>query len=262
MSKTLRKAALAQGYWLERATPTEELRRLIAALRPIHSDHELIRCGSNGDGGYLIPNDLVGVTACFSPGVKDSVAFELDMAKRGIPSFMIDYSIEKLPQTHPMFDFERRFVGAHDIDPFISLDSWVARKQPDGSDLVLQMDVEGYEYETFFTASPVMLEKFRIMVVEFHGLDRLFNPGFFQIARLTFDKLLSRFDVVHLHPNNCRQPVGRGDIQIPPVMEFTFLRKDRVSTRQPTSQFPHPLDAANKAKVADLVLPAIWRGRT
>ena len=34
---------------------------------------ELVRLGGNNDGGYLLPNDLEGITACFSPGVDNKV---------------------------------------------------------------------------------------------------------------------------------------------------------------------------------------------
>lgn len=36
---------------------------------PLTTNIELIRVGSNFDGGYLVPNDLQGIEACFSPGV-------------------------------------------------------------------------------------------------------------------------------------------------------------------------------------------------
>jgi hypothetical protein len=71
-----------------------ERRQAIAkALRPFDVGYELIRVGDFGDGGYLVPDDLSGIRACFSPGVSKQASFELDMAKRGIPSFMADASV-------------------------------------------------------------------------------------------------------------------------------------------------------------------------
>lgn len=37
---------------------------------------DLIRLGPNGDGGYLVPDDLTGIEACFSPGVCATSEFE------------------------------------------------------------------------------------------------------------------------------------------------------------------------------------------
>jgi len=45
-------------------------------LRPYTTDKELIRLGAEKDGGYLIPNDLAGIEACFSPGVGNEFNFE------------------------------------------------------------------------------------------------------------------------------------------------------------------------------------------
>ncbi|MCU0317661.1 MAG: hypothetical protein MUC92_13840 [Fimbriimonadaceae bacterium] len=50
-------------------TSKEDILSLIAKLRPIRGQHELIRLGPDEDGGYLVPDDLEGIVACFSPGV-------------------------------------------------------------------------------------------------------------------------------------------------------------------------------------------------
>ena len=42
---------------------------LLTRLYPYDSGHTLLRLGPNGDGGYLVPDDLDGITHCFSPGV-------------------------------------------------------------------------------------------------------------------------------------------------------------------------------------------------
>jgi hypothetical protein len=43
------------------------------------TDVPLIRLGADGDGGYLVPDDLEDVAACFSPGVDDRASFESAM---------------------------------------------------------------------------------------------------------------------------------------------------------------------------------------
>ena len=50
--------------------------KIIAFLKKINVyQTELIRLGSNNDGGYLVPNDLKGISACFSPGVDTKIEF-------------------------------------------------------------------------------------------------------------------------------------------------------------------------------------------
>jgi hypothetical protein len=61
-----------------------------------------------------------------------------------------------------------------------------------------------------------------------------------------------------MHPNNhCEQHEHWG-IAVPTVMEFTFLRNDRILQRQPETNFPHRLDQKNVAAKPDLVLPRCW----
>lgn len=236
-------------------------RRLLAFLaqiRPISTEHRLIRVGSEGDGGYLVPDDLEGITACFSPGVADVADFESDMARRGMRCFLADYSVDAPPITDPLFDFEKKYLGSITNDVYMTLESWVQRKADGSDNLLLQMDIEGAEYDVLLDAPKELLARFRIVVVEFHNLHGLFDPMAFVPIKLAFLKLLAAFDVVHIHPNNCFAPMAQGDIAIPPVMEFTFLRRDRISRKGHALTYPHDLDRANVRGQPDYPLPACW----
>ena len=46
-------------------------------LKPVRSSYPLVRIGGDQDGAYLLPNDLKGIEACFSPGVSYKKSFEL-----------------------------------------------------------------------------------------------------------------------------------------------------------------------------------------
>ena len=140
----------------------------------------------------------------------------------------------------------------------MTLDSWVQSKTKKNDDLILQMDIEESEYSVIFDSSTETLNKFRILVIEFHGLENLFNPMGFELINLSFTKLLKSFEVVHIHPNNCNKPIVCDGFSIPPVMEFTFLRKDRITQRNHNHHFPHPLDRPNVVNKADFPLPKCW----
>ena len=140
----------------------------------------------------------------------------------------------------------------------MTLDTWVQLKAQTNDDLLLQMDIEESEYSVIFDTSTETLNKFRILVIEFHGLENLFNPMGFELINLTFTKLLNHFEVVHIHPNNCNQPIVSNGFSIPPVMEFTFLRKDRITQKRYSLHFPHQLDRPNVADKVDFPLPQCW----
>jgi len=172
-------------------TPADlnELSALISSLRPLSSGVDLIRLGPDGDGGYLIPNDLDGIEYAFSPGVSIVSGFEADLADRGMKVFMADYSVDKPATTSPNFLFEKKYVGCFSDEIFITLDDWKNSNLPDyQDDLILQMDIEGAEFETIMNASTQLLSQFRIMLIEFHYFEQLFNELFFRIASRTFGK--------------------------------------------------------------------------
>lgn len=80
------------------ATNKELLQKFIRTLKPYNSDKALIRFGPDTDGGYLIPDDIEGIEACFSPGVSKVSGFELECANRGMKVFLADASVENYPK--------------------------------------------------------------------------------------------------------------------------------------------------------------------
>jgi hypothetical protein len=239
-------------------TPRSSVRALLTALRPHEPGIDLIRIGPDGDGGYLVPNDLDGIAYAFSPGVSTESGFEAELAERGMRVFLADHSVDGPTVQHERFVSDKRFVGCLTDDTFMTLDAWHAAKLgSDDSELLLQMDIEGAEYETLLAASPALLAKFRIVVVELHWLPQLWNEPFFAVASRALYKLLATHAVVHIHPNNCCGSVKSAGLEIPRIAEFTLLRRDRLRATGYRTTFPHPLDRPNVRK-APLDLPRCW----
>ncbi len=249
---------LDRGTYISPSSTDQEMDRFIANLRPVSSDIPLIRVGGEGDGGYLVPDDFDQIVACFSPGVADSSDFELDLAKRQIPSFMADYSVDGPSVKHDLFHFEKKFLGSVDSDQFMTLESWINQSLVSLGDMILQMDIEGSEYDVILSTSSAYFRRFRTIVIEFHSLDMIFNPHGYQLATLVFEKLLADFSVVHIHPNNCRRLSQMRGYSVPPVVEFTFHRKDRIKNAKPVTALPHELDARCVPDRPELILPRQW----
>jgi|RhiMethySRZTD1v2_1073278.scaffolds.fasta_scaffold20680_4 methyltransferase FkbM-like protein len=239
------------------ATDVTDLNRvteLLKRLHPVSAGHALVRLGSDGDGGYLVPDDLNGISACFSPGVSDVTDFELDCANRGMKVFMADASVNGPPVNHSQFCFTRRFIGGRTSGEFVTLPDWVHETVGGESDLLLQMDIEGAEYEAILATPSSVLKRFRIVVVEFHFLDRLFCAPLFPLYEQVFDKLLRTHQCVHIHPNNVCGTIRVRSLEMLQMAEFTFLRKDRICESSFATRFPHPLDRDNTSKPT-VVLP-------
>jgi len=242
-------------------TPRGQLKKLIEMLAPVkYEGRGLIRMGASADSGYLIPDDLVGVDACFSPGVDQVSKFEKDCADYGMKVFMADKSVDRPAENHDSFAFVQKYIGALTTDEFMTMDHWVKSSlQNHHSDLLLQMDIEGAEYEALLCMSDELMQRFRIMVVEFHELDQLWSAPFFSLGRRVFEKILQTHMCVHIHPNNCCGTLLKDGIEIPRIMEFTFLRNDRLGMYTPAMTFPHELDSDCTSK-PPIPLPSCWFG--
>jgi hypothetical protein len=261
--------ALQQFLAILRASMTvgvqaNDLRSALNLIQPKPSPVSLVRIGGSGDGGYLLPDDLDGLTACFSPGVAESANFELAMAEKGIRSFMADYSVDDSPVANALFDFEKLFVATYsESGKFVRLDDWISRKKQTTGDLVLQMDIEGNEWPILADVSAETLSRFRIIVLELHGMDNLLtNPLGIEIFTSVFRKLNDQFSVVHLHANNCCGALRYQGIDIPRVLEVTLIRNDRYKTSNQVfeSRIPNPLDSPNVPGRKELALSKEWLG--
>ncbi|WP_420585517.1 FkbM family methyltransferase [Ruegeria sp.] len=228
-------------------------------VRPYDLGYKLIRIGDFGDGGYLLPNDLEDIAACFSPGVSQQSSFELDLAKHGIPSFMADGSVDEPMLDIPNAVFVKKHLAAKSGPDVISLQDWMDQFAPPEGDMILQMDIEGAEYNVLSTLPPDYLNRFRIIVLELHRIPSiLIKPASFKRAFPALTALKDNYVCAHIHPNNASGTVEVDDAHFPRVIEATFLRRDRAKQMIPAQNFPHPLDRRHRAKAPALDLPHEW----
>ncbi len=210
----------------------------------------------------MLPRDLEGVDTCFSPGVCFSSGFELDCAKAGMNVFMADASVAGPAAENPHFHFRKSYLGKTNSGIYITLQRWVEETTGSGvGDFLMQMDIEGHEYDVIQNAPDYLMQRFRIIIVEFHGLRCLLNgfPGRYATIAATFKKLLKTHACVHAHPNNTSAIERFAELEIPDLMELTFLRRDRVREWKACRTFPHPLDSDNDPSQPQMILPKCWR---
>lgn len=246
----------------EAKTSRARVLELIHYMKPLGLSIPLERFGPIGDGGYLAPNDFDGVVACFSPGVSDVAGFELDLARVGIPCYLIDASVERAPVEHRNIYFDRYFLGPEsDGERFISLADWVRKEAPLEGDLVLQIDIEGAEYQALLATPDEILNRFRLIVIELHDLEIMMTSKYSALGLEEFlKKVKSLFEVVHIHPNNNRRVTIHEGIELPSVIEMTLLRKDRFSKFASAEkvQLPHPLDSQNSPRRSSVTFSRDW----
>lgn len=252
-----RNLALLFNLRVSKTTKRSDLIKFFEAIKPIRVE-KLIRIGSEYDGGYLIPDDLDGITECYSPGVSFVSDFENDLTKFGIICHMADYSVDGPALKNPLFKFYKKFIGIKNDSEHIRLDDWIRQTSTSNGDMILQMDIEGAEWTALNTTPPELLKRFRIIVLEVHSMYGLFDPIIFRQFCDTFNLITSEFDVVHIHPNNTSRLTNCSGFSVPSVIEFTFLRKDRLNNKIKARTFPQELDSPNAPEKRDYPLPKCW----
>jgi hypothetical protein len=226
----------------------------------------LIRLGSKNDGGYLLPDDLSGIHSCFSPGVAQTADFEMEIAKSyGIPVFMCDHTVDASPLEHPLLHFQKTGIG-YGQNASVHLQSmleWVQRCMiPDNAELLIQMDIEGAEYDFFLFEKEQFFSRCRYIILEMHYLHQMLQPLYFENRLVPFLNQIKRyFDLIHIHPNNHTVFAEFAGLKITSCFEFTLARKNlnhkqQDQTESQLDKYPrHQLDAPNMPDKPDVELP-------
>jgi hypothetical protein len=235
-----------RGLRIHHDNHDDALVKLFDFLKPKLTSLPLTRIGGNGDGGYLVPLDLNEIEVCISPGSNKEWRFEKDLYDRfGIKSAIIDKIENKPIDLYSEFTFTDSWLGTISGNRIKTLESCIEGLKIDLSrDLMLQMDIEGAEYEVLFSMPETLLKRFRILIIEFHYSERFKNRELFEayFAKV-FDRLNAYFEVLHFHPNNCCGVWEYREHSLPSVFELTLVRRDRIDGVLGFSEIPHVLDS-------------------
>lgn len=256
LQSELEAAARAPG-----ARSRDAIQALFSKLQPVPTGHNMIRLGPDLDGGYVLPDDLDGIDAMFSPGVSDEFGFDSDIARRGMAVHMADASVAEPAGLAPNMHFESLFIGAETKDTLITMQDWVTRHQPGTGDLILQMDIEGAEYPVLPTMSRDLMNRFRIIVMEYHDLHQAVTPDTYAMLEQVWTQVAETHAVAHVHINNCGHMLDLDGLVVPLVIEVTYLRRDRLRAAPdaPAPTVPHPLDRLNDPRFPPPPRDDFWR---
>lgn len=192
---------------------------------------ELIRVGRKHDGGYIMLRDLRnrGGGIAYSFGLGYDVSWDKDMASRGYDVFMYDHTIDKLPDNDPRFHFFRKGLagGTEHDDNLDTLDNFIKANHHEGKhDMILKMDVEGYEWDFLLSASPETLSRFSQIVFEFHGIN---EPGRTEKILKALHNLNRTHQLIHLHTLNIGYCVTRGGKIFGNQIEAAYALKSKYN---------------------------------
>lgn len=224
---------------------------LFAEVQPVHvTNCNLQRFGEPHDGGYpLCANLLAGVKAAYSYGISGYDGWGCDVSRQlhvTVHQYdCFDLRAPACPGGSPVFHGE--CVGTakstEDGRPFDSLAGQFARNGTASVPLVMKIDVEGAEWDSFLLAPDSVFAHIDQLDVEFHHVD---DPKYVEVIR----RLKQFFYVAHLHYNNFSCDPA---LQPFPSWAFEVLfvsKRIAASDGSPVSPMPG-LDAPNNASAPD-----------
>ena len=225
--------------------------KLLRNLYTIDIPH--VRLGSKHDGGYLIPDMIKKGTICLSPGVGDQSEFELDLAnKHDSKVYICDPTVgKKWPCAHDNLSYYDIGIGYPAVGKYLPLSEWESKLviNPE-SNKILQMDIEGSEYDFIKNESEEYLNGFQYILIEIHNLRSLstVTPETSQIVA-NMSKLFRLFFCTHIHPNNCSCYCEKNGLILYDCLELTLVNREmihKLGAKKCTAfQKRHELDRLN-----------------
>lgn len=211
-----------------------------------------IRVGNReADGGYVMADDFEKITAVLSLGIGAEVSWDIEIADRGIEVFQFDHTVDAPNEVagNPRLHFHKMGIAGK-TDPTArmkSLPDVLSEELSEHTgDLILKIDIDGYEWEVFTDMPNEVLQRFRQICIEIHN--PLARPGQRgrRLRNLAVLRKLSRyFRPVHLHANNAGPVRSICGLELPKLLEICYLRDDGQDFTDSKEILPGEFDVPN-----------------
>lgn len=226
-------------------TPASRV-ELFSLLQPVAlSNCQLERFGESHDGGYLMCGNLLNeVQAGYSYGIAGYDQWGCEIStKRKVTVHEYDCFDTRHPAcTTGQTNFHAECVAGtsrtEDGRPFDTIAHQFAKNGDSSKRIVMKIDVEGAEWESFLAMPDATLQQIDQLAVEFHGVHD--NQSVAVVRRLK-----QFFEVAHVHANNA-SCIGGMEPFPSWAYEVLFVSK-RIAIVDPSARpvGESPLDARN-----------------
>ena len=227
----------------------QNFHEIIALLTPMDvSGAKYTRVGQQYDGGYIMLDDVSSrkIDAAYSFGISSDVSWDEEIAGLGIEIYMYDHTIEKLPKQNPRFHFFKEGVtGDPEEKGLETLSNLIRRNGHERSkNLLLKMDIEGYEWSVFEETPSDVIGQFVQIVIELHGLIPSRSKADLSQLLSVLKKINQTHQSVHVHANGYCPISWLGELALPNLLEVTYVRRADYADRlvPNTRTFPTEID--------------------
>jgi hypothetical protein len=190
-----------------------------------------IRLGTPWDGGYVIVPSMK-YDILISAGISTNVDFENDFLRlNSIPCYAFDGTIQGLPSTsNSGIQWIKKNIGSRNTETQTNLHEYLDTHK----DIFLKMDIEGAEFDWMNSCSEEQLHHLKQIVIEVHW------PNNTEKWASVYSRLAKTHWLVHVHGNNHCGCYNVEGVNVPEVLELTYIRKkDWPQLHRNRRPFPH-----------------------
>ena len=223
-------------------------------LLKVYNFEKKVRYGTNSDGGYVIA-DLDGGYDCYiSAGISNEESFSRDFINKynmnENNSFGFDGTIDNYPSHYTKkISFIKKNINNFNDDNNSNL-SFLTEIY---NNIFLKIDIEGGEYKWLLDIDENRLNKFKQIIIEFHGVnDDSWDCNYSDKIKC-LEKISKTHYIVHAHGNNNDSTVNN----VPNVIELTYVNKNYFNTTPDFNEESLPifnLDFPNRLDCDDINL--------
>jgi hypothetical protein len=196
------------------------------------------RYGINQDGGYVIANLICNYDCYISAGISNEESFSRDFINKYNfnkgNSFAFDGTINDYPYHYTdKITFLKKNISNINNEMYTDLSFLTERYD----NIFLKMDIEGSEYPWILSQDIAQLNKFKQIVIEFHGITGNGWNSNYDDKIKCLEKLNKTHYIVHAHGNNNGAVINH----IPDVIELTYVNKNYFTVPPELNTIPLPI---------------------
>jgi hypothetical protein len=188
----------------------------------------LRRVGNQSDGGYVVANIVTEKHSLLALGVGNDISFESELSSELSWINFYDHTVSRLPVDISNSTHHRIKIGPENVRGEISISQAMNGFNID-SPLILKIDIEGSEWLSLASLSEESLNKFEMIIGEFHGFLRINDIDFSILATQVLQSLGKYFYLFNSHANNWAKSEYISGAILPDVIEMSFIRKDLLA---------------------------------
>jgi hypothetical protein len=196
-----------------------------------------VLAGPNQEGGtYVMLDDFDDIKICYSLGIDHNVDFDKAIADRGIDVYMYDHTIDKLPFENPKFHWKKIGVGGNS-DRSSNIQTLLDMMKENGhlneKNMILKIDVEGAEWNTFKDIPEEVLPQFKYILLEYH---------FYKLEASFIYNILKKIHKTHqpyfVHTNYGSRIINFGNNRMVGCIEVSYIIREGYKFAKDKSVYP------------------------